>query len=400
MRREDLPRLNQLNEDRDAGAKRIAQAAANSSPNTTFHANFLFGFAPITHNGTRIVSTAETSLITSLSLTPLQLYWLDKCSISPIHRSVINWSSFRMASGRLPLHRHHFLINWISRMTVVGSIARTRKIGHQYRCPRCDAWNETHSHVVTCIQPKARRLRTTLLEGLKAWFTTNDTHPEIASSLYRILSDWSRHPSSFRLPFLYLSNNALLQTIQLQNEIGWYNMLLGMQVNGWAEIQQQHYQNIPDCHKSGAVWASKLQFELWGIIWDMWQHRQEVRRETPTAEDIVLQQEARVAAIRELHTGIASLPQFYTIYFTMTQAKLLEKSAVDLRVWLRLIRSARESMHIFASDLFSENGPHRSWLGLRRRTSFPSSPPTLNPATTADNHQFDHEVAAMGGISI
>ena len=37
MRREDLPRLNQLNEDRDAGAKRIAQAGANSSQGSFFH---------------------------------------------------------------------------------------------------------------------------------------------------------------------------------------------------------------------------------------------------------------------------------------------------------------------------------------------------------------------------
>ena len=41
----------------------------------------------------------------------------------------------------------------------------------------------------------------------------------------------------------------------------------------------------------------------------------------------------------------------------------------NLRAWLRLIRGAQESLHIYASDLFAENGPHRSWLGLKRWTT-------------------------------
>ena len=116
-----------------------------------------------------------------------------------------------------------------------------------------------------------------------------------------------------------------MRTIRSQHDIGWYNMLLGMQLQGWADVQDSYYRSIPDCQKTGNSWASKLQFELWGIVWDMWQHRQEVRREAPTADDIVMQEEAQEAAIAELRTGLASLPPLYTIYFSISRAKLLEK---------------------------------------------------------------------------
>ena len=400
MRREDLPQLNRINEDRDFGAKRIARAGANSPSLAPFHTAFKFGLAPLTLKSLQIVSSAEKEILTNLAREPLQKYWLDKCEIGGPYRQLINWKSFRSATGRIPLHRQHFITNWMSRMTLVGSTARVRKIGHQYRCPRCNAWNETHAHVITCIQPQARRLRNTLLDSLKIWFQTNDTHPEIASNLYTILYEWSRRPSSFRLPFIYTADNILMRTIRNQHDVGWYNMLLGMQLQGWADIQDSYYRSIPNCQKTGNSWASKLQFELWGIVWDMWQHRQEVRREAPTADDIVMQEEAREAAISELRTGLGPLPPLYTIYFSISRVKLLEKSSTDLRAWLRVIRGAREAHNIYANDLFAENGPHRSWLGLRRRLTTIShitpTPPLQdnNTNTTA----FDLEIEMEGGI--
>ena len=399
LNRHEWPRLNRINYDRDRGAKRIARVGANSRYRP-FHIEFKFGFAVISVAGHRIVSQAERDIITSLSCEPLQSFWLDKCEVGGTHRQLINWKSFSTATGRLPLHRRHFLINWMSCMTIVGSVARTRKIGHQYRCPRCNAWNETYSHVITCIHPKARKLRNTLLDSLKVWFVTHDTHPEIANSLYTILFQWSRRPSSFRLPYIYTSDNKLMRTIRVQHDIGWYNMLLGIQVTGWATIQDKHYRSIHNCTKTGGSWASKLQFELWGIVWDMWQHRQEVKHEAPTADDMLMQQEAREAAIAELQVGMQSLPPLYTIYFSMTRQKLLEKSATDLRAWIRLVRGARESLQVYASDLFAENGPHRAWLGLRRRTTIIPPRVTAAARTPALRESFQQEVAASGGITI
>ncbi len=167
-------------------------------------------------------------------------------------------------------------------------------------------------------------------------------------------------------------------------------MLLGMQVQGWATLQERYYRLDPDCSRTGRAWASKLQFELWGIVWDMWRHRQEVKHATPTAEDMMMQQEARAAATEELCTGIQTLPPLYTIYFSMSSQRLLEKSATDLRAWLRLIRGARESLHIYANDLFAENGPHRTWLGLKRHTSPVIAPQVALTATIvcASHHQY------------
>ena len=85
----------------------------------------------------------------------------------------------------------------------------------------------------------------------------------------------------------------------------------------------------------------------------------------------------------------------------MSRQKLLEKSATDLRAWLRVIRGARESLGTYASDLFSENGPHQSWLGLQRRTRrAPGDRDTthLEDANAKENADLINELDTTGGI--
>ena len=396
MRREDLPRLNRLNDDMDSGAKRIAQAGRHTY--VPFHVRYKFGFARMDLDGLTIVSEAEKDLKMRIAERPLRLYWLEKCGIAAIHRPIINWNSFEIATKRLPLHRQHFLMNWISHMTIVGSIARVRKIGHQYRCPRCNDWNETYSHVVTCYHPAARRLRNSLLDGLRTWLSDNNTYPEMAEILMTTLTEWMRRPTSFRLPYIYTADNELRKTVNTQNDIGWFNMLQGMQAKGWADRQEAHYRSIQYCMKTGKSWASKLQFELWTFIWDMWQHRQLIANSQPSADDLAMQREIRVAAADELQTGMGSLPPLYRSYFAMTAATLMNKSATDIRAWLRLIRGAREADNIFANDLFSENGPHRIWLGLPRRAAPNTTPSIPLRPEHARNTDFDRN--NPNGISL
>jgi hypothetical protein len=175
-------------------------------------------------------------------------------------------------------------------------------------------------------------------------------------------------------------------------------MLQGMQTTGWATLQDAHYRSIPYCKKSGSIWASKLQFELWTFLWDLWKHRQDFNKQQPSAEDIVMQREAREAACDELRSGIGTLPPLYRTYFTMTQTKLLEKSAADIRAWLRIVRGAREADNIFSPDFFSDNGPHRSWLGLPRRVALGQRPtiPLRNPVDISRDFEANHS----GGIEL
>ena len=176
-----------------------------------------------------------------------------------------------------------------------------------------------------------------------------------------------------------------------------------MQHKGWAQIQDRYYRTIPNCKKTGTNWASRLQFELWSFVWDMWTHRQEVRYELPTADDIVILDEAKLAISSELSIGIGTLPPLYRIYFTTTEERLFDKTPTDIRVWLRLIRGARESLHIYSNDIFSFNGPHRIWLGLTcrltNRSQNPASTPT-SPLNTTTTPTFDNDLSTNGGISL
>ena len=198
-----LPRLNRLNEEMDEAAKKIASDGIRRN-HRYFNIKYEFGLHSIVHKGAHILSEAEKSITKNISVEPLKQYWLNKCDIAATSRSDINWTSFEKATARLPLHRQHFLINWISRMTLVGSVTRKRKIGHQHRCPRCNDWNETYSHVITCYNHKARHIINSLLESLKQWMENENTAPEVVSTLMSILTEWMRKPSSFRPLRLFL----------------------------------------------------------------------------------------------------------------------------------------------------------------------------------------------------
>mmetsp|Transcript_7611 Transcript_7611/g.11304 ORF Transcript_7611/g.11304 Transcript_7611/m.11304 type:complete len:633 (-) Transcript_7611:242-2140(-) len=361
-----LPRFNRINEDMDKAAKRIVQIGIRRN-SKYFDVVFQFRMGSIKLNGARMVTAAEKSIVNSISILPLRQYWLDICNIPLARQKDINWISFEKAAARLPHHRQNFLINWISQMTLVGSVSRKRKMGFQHCCPRCNDWSETHSHVITCYNAKARHLRNSLLSTLNEWMEKENTDPDIESTIMLILTQWMRKPGSFRLPYIYTVDLLLRQTVQQQQSIGWYNFILGMQHSGWATLQDRYYRNIPHCKKTGDNWASKLQFELWTFIWDLWQHQQDMRLETPSADDLAMLAIAKTAITFELNLGRDTLATFYATYFSTTEERLFAKTATDIRVWLRFIWGARESINNFANDLFSHNGPHRSWLGLRRR---------------------------------
>ena len=90
--------------------------------------------------------------------------------------------------------------------------------------------------------------------------------------------------------------------------MGWYNIVIGMQHTGWEKIQEKCYRTFPHCNKTGMNWASRMQSELWGLVWDLWKHHQDVRLETLTADDIAMLADAKVAAIIELLKGRDTLP--------------------------------------------------------------------------------------------
>ena len=115
-----------------------------------------------------------------------------------------------------------------------------------------------------------------------------------------------------------------------------------MQHTGWAQLQEWHYRNTPNCKKMGVNWASKLQFELWGL----WTHHQEVHCEAPTADDMVILDEAKAAILEELATGTATLPPLHNIYFNTTEEHLFTKTATNICVWLAVLSSRHKRINL------------------------------------------------------
>jgi len=70
--------------------------------------------------------------------------------------------------------------------------------------------------------------------------------------------------------------------VDRQNRIGRRNLLEGFPVVGWAEAQQNAFKPIHN-KQTGKRWVAALVRELADTAWNMWQHRNDVNKNSETS---------------------------------------------------------------------------------------------------------------------
>ena len=126
-----------------------------------------------------------------------------------------------------------------------------------------------------------------------------------------------------------------------QDEIGWWNFLLGCVTPKFAEVQQAYYMSIGS-KRTGKVWLRRLVTQIWEVHWQMWEHRNYVLHETLTPHK---QQE-----LESLHDEIRSEFSQGTQGLSVVDHTRLEDKELVLNLglsnskcWLKNIQLARSS---------------------------------------------------------
>ena len=134
---------------------------------------------------------------------------------------------------------------------------------------------------------------------------SKNTNPRISSAILASLHQWNHNEQPTLSPISPQIQAALLE----QNQIGWFNFLLGRHSRHWEHAQQAWIltQAQNERISSSRRWAASLINKTWLISWDMWEHRNRILH-----SPLHPRQVAKVAPVdsritEEYETGIEGL---------------------------------------------------------------------------------------------
>ena len=126
-------------------------------------------------------------------------YWVMKFNISFSASLSLNWTSFGRAFKAIGFSRQICMRKWLSQTVPIGATLRKRKSGTDNRCPRCNSYDETTQHVLTCANKEVKIHRAAPLTALFTTVRDMDTCPLLTEALELVVSRWLRSPLRFRL---------------------------------------------------------------------------------------------------------------------------------------------------------------------------------------------------------
>jgi hypothetical protein len=108
-------------------------------------------------------------------------------------------------------------------------------------CPRCQAPEESTTHVWLCPDPEANFLWEKSLRQLKNWMLTQRTPVLLAQIICERLSAWRSNtiPTLKATPY-----SQLVKVLKLQDAMGWQSFFEGTPALGWSRYMDLHYNSI------------------------------------------------------------------------------------------------------------------------------------------------------------
>ena len=178
---------------------------------------------------------------------------------------------------------------------------------------------------------------------------TNYTDPHIVLVIITNIKSWR---SDGPIIFPHQAPKIIQEVITWQNEIGWYNLLLGRMVLGWEEIQQLYYVSLGR-RNTGKAWLMKIIAKVWEVSWDQWDNRNDVLHNSLTAakkrdQDLVNQQ-VQVKFTR----GTTGLRHRFHHWFNKPLHSLLRLSVKSKEQWLQSVELSRH--HSRNNTLFEDH---------------------------------------------
>ena len=144
----------------------------------------------------------------------------------------------------------------------------------------------------------------TLQSDLQTKLEEEKTFPPLLVAITSRLQSW--HQGLPMEP--YQHEREVRDAIAEQDQIGWWNFSLGRISTKFAAIQDRHYESL-GLRRTGAVWAGKMITELNKILWQMWEHRNNLLHKTMTPQKEQQLENIREQILEQFVLGKIGLPK-------------------------------------------------------------------------------------------
>ena len=272
----------------------------------------------------------------------------------------------------------------------VGKIMQHRKEWTHSKCPRCGEDNEGVQHVLQC--PGAQAQWEKSMAKLKKWMEENHSAPAIITTVLAHLKSWHDNRPCTR------SNIQTARAVLQQNEMGWFQFLLGRHSKEFAAIQANHLR-FERIKRNSKRWAIAMVRKCFEIVWDMWDHRNKVMTQEPDTLFALARDDDLNTQIQDQHRlGRNTLPRGDRHLLDRSEVALIASSRNAKVQWLASITGAREVFNNPANPPNNEALQRlRNRLNqfLHRVPTAPSQPPGPLPKHTKSRAQVSSQERAQ-----
>ena len=361
---EDLPRLAQMNVRMDWLAKFASSQIIEKHivpPKSSHHP---LGFIAVTVHGKVIPHQIKHDIYNAISEKLTHQWWISKGRYNIHDIPLLHWEVCAAASTSQSKSDQKFSAKWTTGHLATGTKMMQWKKRAKDNCPFCLAPEETTYHILTCPHDNSKNIWESSFETLIKSLTRIDTESELLSTLTYDLHCW-RHAKPF---LLTQSLSISLQPIFTHlRQIQYDKFLEGLIPKTLIQYQDNYYRQKESCHKTGKTCGKKVYKLLWNLTSALWKGRNEQLHQTDRIKDLQGLPLVLQAIKNEFNLGLHRLPPSeFSVLFATSFETLSKRSLDSLRHWLLTIRLGR-SLHggiDIIADVFTPDGPYRSWLGL------------------------------------
>ena len=199
----------------------------------------------------------------------------------------MDWKTFKKTTSTLLKHRQLFILKHSAGTAVTGRNMVQRKERSTSKCPRCGAQDEHMEHIIQCPDPDANKTFSTAFADMGIWLskmTTKEIETAITDLVLECRQDTNIQDMGDNSNNDNINGN-ICQAMERQQKIGLHAFMCGFLCSNWISLQSIHLQQT-GLRRCANKWATQLVGKLIDIIFDMWNHQNEVLHKKDKHEEM------------------------------------------------------------------------------------------------------------------
>ena len=270
-----LTRMELLNIEMDALAKDFWHHCCVHNPGDTIPSppsHDIYGEGWQLHAHNKKIAHPSTRHLYSIIQDPhAQHWWVEHGQIPEAATPEVDWDASTDFMQKLDANERRWITKHSSDNCGVNATLTKWRYKTDAGCPKCGQEEDT-AHVYQCQGYSSTSPWDGHMEKLSQYMDRTQTSPQAQDAILMGIRKWRQ-----KAPIPLDSFNEDVKTVvRQQNSLGWKNLIEGLPVKGWQNLQR-HYYTLHNIRRSSKKWVRGLLQQLFRAARQQWKHRNDVK---------------------------------------------------------------------------------------------------------------------------